>query len=826
MTGVLRIVVACAFVVSFAAGAVGAGDAQAQYRLKIESQPLGTALQEFAKQSGIQIIFFSRLAEGREARALEGSYTLTAALEYLLAGSNLTFEVINDRAIEIRPPPAVADTRKKAEKRLTRSNKRSTVALPPTLEEVVVVGLAEQLVATRVPTPLRDIPQTISIVSPEQLRQQNATDLADVLRRAPGITTTRTSSLNQDFFSRGYEIASFHVDGGAALNPAVDPSLLPLVTPDMSEFDRVEVLRGSDALFGGNGNPGGTVSLVRKRPRPDFDVSVSASAGSWDNYRVEADITGPLTADGALRGRLDGVYSQRNFFYNTADFERRRIFGALEYDFTPTATLTVGGSYQTDHAVPFMNGLPLYANGDDPRLSRDTALTFDWASYWAHVTEGYVQYRQELGDAWTLKVNTAGWQVKAEYGYGEFSGLIDPATRGVGQLNSIFTPRPNVHTHLTGDVTLTGEFDWFGWREELAVGGDYTHLEYKLQLSSGTATGMSLPDIYTFDPSSYPDPRLQPAGSLLTLLGRANIDQYGAFASMRVYFNDAWSAVGGARTGSDHSEREVRLKFNDVLFPGRITTNPGNTNVITPYVGVIYNINDRYSVYASYADIYLTTGVRERRDGSDLGAARGATSELGIKGAWGGGALNGALVLYSIAQHNVPISAPVPPNTISVICCWVGGTTRSRGVDLEISGELAPGWLIGAGYTYNENEDPDGDPLSTITPKHLLKVWTSKQLPGAFDRWTVGGNLHAQSRTLSGINTYCATGVCTDFYVVEEPYAVVDLRAAYQIDPQWEVSLSVNNVLDKNYYESIGSPAMHTWYGEPRSVMLRMDGRY
>jgi outer membrane receptor for ferric coprogen and ferric-rhodotorulic acid len=310
MKGVLRIAVACAFLFGSIAGAA---DEPAHYPLKIAPQSLSTALQEFAKQSGIQIIFFSRIAEGREARALEGSYTLAAALEYLLAGSDLTFDVINDRAVEIRPAPAVADARHQAGQKTAKKNQRVPVAVPGTLEEVVVVGLAEQLVATRVPTPLRDIPQTISIVSPEQLRQQNATDLADVLRRAPGITTTRTSSLNQDFYSRGYEIASFHVDGGAALNPAVDPSLLPLTALDLSEFDHVEVLRGSDALFGGNGNPGGTVSLVRKRPGASFEVSMSAAAGSWNNYRVEADITGPLAADGALRGRLDGVYRLEDY---------------------------------------------------------------------------------------------------------------------------------------------------------------------------------------------------------------------------------------------------------------------------------------------------------------------------------------------------------------------------------------------------------------------------------------------------------------------------------------------------------------------------------
>ena len=198
-------------------------------------------------------------------------------------GPTLTFRILNQQTVEVRPrsqTPAGGDTTP----RKLRKARREQL-----LEEVVVVGMAEQLVATRVPTPLREIPQTVSIISPEQMRQQNDTDLADVLAHAPGITMVRTSSLDQDFYSRGYQIASFHVDGGAALNPRIDPELLFLSTPDLSEFDHIEVLRGADALFGGNGNPGGTVSLVRKRPRDAYNLDCNASGGSWDNYRVEAE---------------------------------------------------------------------------------------------------------------------------------------------------------------------------------------------------------------------------------------------------------------------------------------------------------------------------------------------------------------------------------------------------------------------------------------------------------------------------------------------------------------------------------------------------------
>jgi outer membrane receptor for ferric coprogen and ferric-rhodotorulic acid len=160
-------------------------------------------------------------------------------------------------------------------------------------------------------------------------------------------------------------------------------------------------------------------------------------------------------------------------------------------------------------------------------------------------------------------------------------------------------------------------------------------------------------------------------------------------------------------------------------------------------------------------------------------------------------------------------------------CCYVSGTSKSRGVDLELAGELAPGWLVETGYTYNVNEAAAGGGLSTVTPLHLLKLWTSTRLPGDFNRWTVGGGLHAQTKTTTG-GSYCPPGAgsCVGFNVVQSPYVVVDLRTGFQLDPSWQVALSVNNVLDKDYYESIGTQGLRTWYGEPRAFMLRVDGKY
>jgi outer membrane receptor for ferric coprogen and ferric-rhodotorulic acid len=295
-----------------------------KYNLKIESQSLDQALQEFARQSGLQIIYFSQVTQGLRAPPLAGQYTIDAAFDQLLHGSRLSFRVINPKTVEIRPadrnsPDAPRDRSATlppdtpAPVSGQRVDSRKMRRSPDEIAEVVVNGTAEGLVATRTATPLREIPQTVSIISREQIRQQNDTDLADALNHAAGITAVRTDSLGQNLYSRGFQITAFHLDGGAAVNAFDDASVPFFGTPDLSEFDHIEVLRGSDSLFGGKGNPGAAISLVRKRPLATTELSFSALAGSWDRYRLEGDITGPLGFDGALRGRLDGVYASREF---------------------------------------------------------------------------------------------------------------------------------------------------------------------------------------------------------------------------------------------------------------------------------------------------------------------------------------------------------------------------------------------------------------------------------------------------------------------------------------------------------------------------------
>lgn len=151
----------------------------------------------------------------------------------------------------------------------------------------------------------------------------------------------------------------------------------------------------------------------------------------------------------------------------------------------------------------------------------------------------------------------------------------------------------------------------------------------------------------------------------------------------------------------------------------------------------------------------------------------------------------------------------------------------SQGVDLEVSGEVTPGWQLFAGYTYNRHRNKD-DVCSALTPQHMLKLWTEYTLPGAYAKWTVGGvavkNRHANTGTCWSWN-----GSSWDqprFEIRQGGYAVWDAYVNYRIDDRWNLSLNLNSIFDKNYYATLSAPNGGNWYGEPRQATLTLRGQF
>ncbi len=809
-------------------GAENTADTGPHCELAVRGQSLDGALQEVARQCGVQILYFSNVTAGMNAERLSGRYAVDEALRVLLADTGLGFRHINAKTIEIHRPPAdepASAVHRPAQPAHTESEAE--------LEELVIRGTALGLVATRIETPLRDLPQSISVVSKEQMRLQSNFDLDDALDDVVGLTSARVDSLFQFTYSRGFQVSSYTLDGGGALHSFSQSLVGPMIqAPDLSEFDHVEVLRGANALFGADSPPGGAINLVRKRPQPDGRLVVISSGGSWNNFRQELDVTGPLALDGALRGRLDVSYGEHDYFYDHAHERSKSIFGVVDYDLAPGTLLTLGGSHSNRSAQPKISGLPRFNTGADPHLPLSTAYIFDWSRYESRTREGYLQLAQEFGANWNLRVHATSLDQRIDYLLGTFFRPITATTGGI-PLRPVarYSIEPSEQRQFNLEATLTGRGHWADHAVEMAFGVDFLHADSH-SLSGQILFGTPLANAWQFDPSVYPNPVTDP------LDGRdvgQKLDEklVGLFASMKVQATERWSLTAGLRASDNEVADHGIYYFGDFEFP--LDFDYEYERKVTPFFGTMFTIDANLSLYASYADIYFSNLGLERPDGSLLSPSDGVNMEVGIKSAWRDGAINASLAVFKIDDQGIAALDPgVEPTTAE--CCYTAhGRSISKGIDLELTGYPVPEWVIGAGYTFNESKrahsgDQIVNPVSTQTPRHLFKMWTNYALPAG---WSVGGSVQAQSATHNdsrGCPVLTASGFCLsgfqNFRAAQGSYVLVNPRVGYQFNEHWQVALNVNNVFDRRYYDTLGTTNGGNWYGEPRNFMLRLDARF
>ncbi|MCR6651382.1 MAG: TonB-dependent receptor [Cellvibrionaceae bacterium] len=312
-------------------------------RYDIPTGSLTTALTQFISMSGVYLSGAAELAQGKTTQGLRGHYSTEDGLEKLLEGTGLQ-AVKSDGGYLLQPLPQAAMGTLKAVKVTANADLSSSYAT-----EVASIA--------RGADSLKEVPQSVTVVTDKLIEDQNLTMMSDAMAKAPGIVATTDGLGNPEFRSRGFLIDNYQIDNlGTSYTSTFRPDF------DLAIYDRVEILRGADGLFSAAGEPGGTVNLARKRPTDELRSSVSLAYGSWSNSRIEADIGGPIALEGRLRGRLVGVWQDREFFYSPADEEKQVIYGILEYDLTSSTKISGGASHQHVDGITWMGGFPTYTD--------------------------------------------------------------------------------------------------------------------------------------------------------------------------------------------------------------------------------------------------------------------------------------------------------------------------------------------------------------------------------------------------------------------------------------------------------------------------------
>ncbi|MCJ9710648.1 TonB-dependent receptor plug domain-containing protein, partial [Bordetella hinzii] len=224
----------------------------------------------------------------------------------------------------------------------------------------------------------RETPQSVSVVTRQQIEDQGLTDTGAILATAPGISVTRSDSNRYSFSARGFAIDNFQFDG--LVSPILSQWNYGSTDMDAAIYDRVEIVRGATGLMTGSGNPSAAVNFVRKRPLREFAATVNAAVGSWNYVRGDADISVPITDDGRIRSRLVAAYSQGDSYVSFLDTRRRTFYGVISADLTPDTVLTASVEYQRNQSNGFGSGFPLfYSDGSRTDFNRTVANNAPWA---------------------------------------------------------------------------------------------------------------------------------------------------------------------------------------------------------------------------------------------------------------------------------------------------------------------------------------------------------------------------------------------------------------------------------------------------------------
>lgn len=770
-----------------------------QYQIPAGS--LKEALAQFGRDAQIMLSYSNDLVAGLHSHGVQGASSVQDGLEQLLAGTGLEAVMQESGGYILRKAahPSSGSTTG------VLDEVSVSAAKDPTTENTGAYTTSATGASAKLPMSLRHTPQSVSVITRQRMDDQNLTQLQDVLEQTVGISVVQSGYVGANwntFQSRGFTINNYLVDG------------LPLgsgfqqMTNDMAFYDRVEVLRGSSGLMVGIGSPGGSINYIRKKPTRDFQASVTAQMGSWDNYRGMLDISGPLNADGSVRGRIVAVKQDSGSHLDRYGLEREMLYGIVEADLSPETLLTVGVEYQNHetHDSPEA-GLPLfYSDGSHTNWKRSKNPAARWAASENEKLAFFTSLEHFFANDWRAKVqfNHIRHSYDSIIGSGGSGSLDKDTGSGISLWGGRWKADPIEQNAL--DVYATGPFTLGGRQHELVFGMNYSHIEQDNDPSYSLWHYIAVPNYGSWN-GSVAQPDMSPVGRYSDLTR-----QFGGYLTARFHPTDQLSILTGARVTHWHQATE------SVPYTGTSSaTSRSETGVLTPYIAATYDVTETASLYASYTRIFNPQSYRDR-NGSYLEPEEGNSYEVGVKHAFYGGRLNTSLGLFRVEQDNLAVQDGNFLAPDGGVAYRAEQGTVTKGFEAEANGELAPGWQVSGGYTFRISQNADGDKVQTVTPQNLFKLFTTYTLPGAWNKLTIGGGANWQSRIYTN-----DTGPNKERFT-QESYAVVNLMARYQFDERLSAALNVNNVFDKVYYTN--TAANMGFYGTPRNAMLTLKYQF
>ncbi len=672
-------------------------------------------------------------------------------------------------------------------------------------ETVVVVGqylYADQVNALKTPTPIIDVPQSLSIVTADQITQQGFTSIGDIINYTPGVSMSQGEGHRDAVVFRGVRsTADFFIDGVRDDVQYYRP---------LYNLEQVEILRGPNALLFGRGGTGGILNRVTKKAAiGEQFTGYQAGIDTFGAYDLQVDSNFDVNDQTAVR--VNAMYESLDNHRDFYDGERFGINPTAKIAFSPTTVLDLSYEY-VDHERFIDRGIPTGADGEPVEEFEDIVFGDPERNInrlEAHLLRAMLQH--QFSD--NLKGRFSAFYGDYDKFYQNFyASSFDPATNIVG-IDGYVDTTQRQNFNLSAD--LIGEFETGRIGHTIVAGVEYIDTTNDNDRFNPVWTG-SNDDVEFFDVTEP-----------LNLSNGAGINANGEATSMTFSdLNDDTAATVEVFSAyvqdeievSEHLDLIVGLRFDsfdievDNLDPSNLETRSRLDEEVSPRLGLVYKPQENISLYASYSESFLPRSGEQfaniNGDADALEPDEFTNLEAGLKWDLQPG-LSLTAAVFEIEQSS-PQVADDDPETLDVI------DSETTGFEIQLQGQVTDRWFVSTGYSYLDGEQVDRSGPTGLRPRELpenmFSLWNTYQVT---DQFGLGlGVTYQDESFINNANT-----------AVLPSYTRVDAAAFYDVSDRVRLQLNVENVTDELYFPDAHSTHQAT-VGAPLNARLTVSGRF